>query len=191
VVNGKRYAWAVKPAEGGACLPMPAWLLELGAKVAPTSGERRNPPGWADELMMKGALKGDRDHQANRLIKHCRETGKSETDCWAWLTTFGSNCTPPFDPKTDRKIADKIEKAYAKPRAFDGPAPVPIIGSSKASPVSMASGGHEQLVLTDAKDVTIARIDWLWPDRIALGMMHQPLEPTPVPPVHTPASTHA
>jgi bifunctional DNA primase/polymerase-like protein/AAA domain-containing protein len=172
VVNGKRYAWAVKPAEGGACLPMPAWLLELGAKVAPTSGERRNPPGWADELMMKGALKGDRDHQANRLIKHCRETGKSETDCWAWLTTFGSNCTPPFDPKTDRKIADKIEKAYAKPRAFDGPAPVPIIGSSKASPVSMASGGHEQLVLTDAKDVTIARIDWLWPDRIALGMMH-------------------
>ena len=171
VVNGKRYAWAVKPAEGGAFLPMPAWLLDLGSKVAPTSTERRNPPGWADELMMRGVGKGERDTQAHRLIQHARETGKSEADCWARLTTFGFNCTPPFDPKTDRKIAEKIRKAYAREPVFEGPALVPTIGGAKSS-MSLASSGQERLVLVDAKDVEIARIDWLWPDRIALGMMH-------------------
>ena len=132
VVNGKRYAWAVKPAEGGACLPMPAWLLDLGSTVAPTSSERRNPPGWADALMMAGVPEGQRDHEANRLIKHARETGKSEADCWARLTTFGSNCTPPFDPKTDQNIAMKIRKAYSKPPIFEQ-TPRPSIGISQNS----------------------------------------------------------
>jgi hypothetical protein len=121
--------------------------------------------------MLRGVAKGERDHEAHRLIQHARETNRSEADCWARLTTFGSNCTPPFDPKTDRNIAEKIRKAYAREPVFEGLAPVPIIGGKKSgTTVSPAVG--EALVLVDAKDVRVERIDWLWPDRLALGMMH-------------------
>lgn len=170
VVNGTAYAWVVKP---GTLQPMPEWLLTVAESRRPAVelGERKNPPGWADELMLRGVAKGERDHEAHRLIQHARETNRSEADCWARLTTFGSNCTPPFDPKTDRNIAEKIRKAYAREPVFEGPAPVPIIGGKKSgTTVSPAVG--EALVLVDAKDVRVERIDWLWPDRLALGMMH-------------------
>jgi Bifunctional DNA primase/polymerase, N-terminal/AAA domain len=167
IVNGKKYEWVVKPLEGqGVTLPMPAWLLDLGERVAPTSSERRNPPGWADELMMLGVPEGQRDHEANRLIKHARETGKSEADCWARLTTFGSNCTPPFDPKTDRKIAEKIRKAYAKPPVFE-PSPVPILVSPTRPTFAATSSG---LVVEHGDQIEMKRISWLWPGHIPRGM---------------------
>jgi hypothetical protein len=131
LVGGARYGWIVKP---DSVLVAPTWLLEAADQLKRPAepGERKNPPGWADELMMTGAPKGERDYQAHRLIQHARETGRSEADCWARLTTFGANCTPPFDTKTDRNIAAKIRRAYARGPVFDN-VPVPAKLGTRAT----------------------------------------------------------
>jgi hypothetical protein len=167
IVNGKKYEWVMKPIEGqGVTLPMPAWLLDLGATVAPTSSERKNPPGWADELMLRGVPKGERDQEAHRLIQHARETGKSEAECLARLKLFGSHCTPPFDPETDRDIAGKIRKAYSRPPVFEGNVPMPILRSASPAVAATSSG----LVVEHGDQIEMKRISWLWPWRIPRGM---------------------
>src|SRR5262245_44403333 len=118
IVNGKAYERIVRP---GSQLAVPSWLLQAAEQMraTPAHGQRKNLPGRADELMMAGVPKGERDHQAHRLICHARETGKSEAECLARLKLFGSHCVPPFDPEQDRNIAAKIRRAYQRPTTFE------------------------------------------------------------------------
>lgn len=114
IVGGKAYQWVVPP---DALLPFPGWLRteqDHNASEGPSAGSF-NEPGWADLLIAQGVDKGERDYQAWRLICHARWTGKSEADCVEMVTLFGARCRPPFDPATDRNIAQKIRRAYRRP----------------------------------------------------------------------------
>jgi hypothetical protein len=133
IIDGVTYEWIVKPGEQ---LAIPEWLLQTADALAPkpAEGERKNPLGWADELMRDGVPFGQRDAEAWRLICFARETGKSESECLAILKLFGSHCTPPFDPETDSKIIAKIRRAYRKAPVFDGPTPKAVVRERAAAP---------------------------------------------------------
>jgi hypothetical protein len=114
-IGGKAYEWVVPP---DALLPFPGWLRaeqNHGMGASTGIGGSFNEPGWADRLIEQGVDKGERDYQAWRLIGHARWTGKNEAECTEMITLFGSRCRPPFDPATDRNIAQKIRRAYSKP----------------------------------------------------------------------------
>jgi bifunctional DNA primase/polymerase-like protein/primase-like protein len=158
VVNGKRYEW-ITPLTPGTLLPFPGWLLEAATQVTraarTTTGSALGGPRTDFAVLEQtGVKKGQRDDAAWKLIGHFRYTGVSKAECYARVDGFGRRCSPPFDTSTDRRIAQKIERAYRKPidgepiqRHREPPLTVPSIsgGSPIERPLPMPAIPDEQV----------------------------------------------
>ena len=178
VIEGQAYQWIVEPAPN-TILPCPGWLLEAARPNVSNGASPDMDADWADALMLAGVDKGERDYQAHRLICHARDSGRSKSECTVRVTLFGSRCRPPFDPATDRNIADKIEREYRRPRlgaATERPWPdgVPPYSQQNQQPQQQEQQHEPQtpnqtLEITNMSGVTAKQINWLWPGRIPRG----------------------
>jgi hypothetical protein len=155
--SGKRYAWHEEGHINSVALaPWPprlvAWLTEhLEGNKSPTAGDDSIPEGTRNSTLtsIAGRLRGqgyDEPDLLNQL-----------------LVQNNTRCRPPLPEEEVKRIARSVGRYPPNVRASN-----PKVKSTGSAPTA---DGFDLDALHCMADVEPASVDWLWQDRIPLGML--------------------
>lgn len=191
--SGRAYSWAAHPETAGIA-PLPDWLApgNLAGMVDPTatpSKASRATPDASERCRLyletvPDAVSGSGGHNATyRAACEAFRFGLTESQAWDALSWFNATkCHPAW---TERELRHKLAQGRAQvdregrfgARLTEGgwdadwPATMPI--DTPPAPIVVAGAGQIRAgpILRRFSDIEPTDVQWLWPNRIALGKL--------------------
>ena len=155
--SGNKYAWINEPTTENIAV-MPEWLEERIKE-----NERTGSTTYGERLDIKqfvGVSHGSRNEEIHRLACLLYSKGYADADVAFIVSALNKTFIPPLGEGQKDK-SDEIGNALRSAKSF--------IASAKKKEIEKSS--TSQAIIVSFSDIKSEQINWLWPERIALGKL--------------------